>query len=573
VTRAAAGDAYAALYLLPAFIPIALFTLWPLEETGRLSLVRWDGFGPQHFIGLDNFSSLAADSTFRTACLHSIEWMLGGAVLATLLGLGLALPLHAERGGVPALSVLFFPALLPATVVASIWLLVLSPSSGLLNAFLRAIPLNGSLLAPLGNPGQALPALFIAWLWSSVGVGTLFFWTSMRTISREFYEMALAEGANAWWRFTHVTLPALRRTAGIVMVLNTALSGGVFDLVYITTGGGPGYASLILPVDVYSRAFGGKTGQGAAGAVVQIALVLLISAAALLLLRRDEPYTTSEVEGPARARGIRLASLFAFVIALFSLVPLLWLLRAVALPGRSLALGNSGPSWAALFDNLRSAWDTGLAAALGPSIALASCVVVVTVLLTVPAGFALANMVRAHWLRVPLLIIIAIALLQPGPVLVIPLFSLLRAWHLIDNPLGIVLPEIARALPLAILAVWAALSGVARDPLEAARVDGASDWQTMVLVALPLARPALAVAAVWAFMTSWNEYLLPTVVSQNGSLTTVPTALGGFAGAYDTQFGALAAGTLISALPALGLFLVVRFYAAPLLARMGGSLR
>jgi raffinose/stachyose/melibiose transport system permease protein len=80
----------------------------------------------------------------------------------------------------------------------------------------------------------------------------------------------------------------------------------------------------------------------------------------------------------------------------------------------------------------------------------------------------------------------------------------------------------------------------------------------MVSIALPLARPALYVAAIWAFVASWNEYLLPTVVSQDGSLQTVPTLLATFIGKYDTQFGLLAAGSLMAMLPTVVIYLTLR---------------
>jgi ABC-type glycerol-3-phosphate transport system permease component len=122
-------------------------------------------------------------------------------------------------------------------------------------------------------------------------------------------------------------------------------------------------------------------------------------------------------------------------------------------------------------------------------------------------------------------------------------------------------------MPFAVLVLWAFLTQLPPGVLEAAEVDGATPLRQMLHVALPLARPALVVVGVWAFVTSWNEYLLPTLVSQDGSLQTVPTLLASFIGHYDTQYGPLAAGSLMAAFPALALYLVGRRPAGTGLAR------
>jgi raffinose/stachyose/melibiose transport system permease protein len=168
-------------------------------------------------------------------------------------------------------------------------------------------------------------------------------------------------------------------------------------------------------------------------------------------------------------------------------------------------------------------------------------VVAAILLLAAPAAFALSTAKPGFWQLSSLALLFA-GLLQPTPILIVPLFAELHALHLLDSAWGVLLPEIARTLPLAVLVLWGYLAGLPRDLLEAAAADGATRWQQMIRVAVPLARPALVAVAIAAFVLSWNEYLLPTVVSQDGSLQTVPTVLGSFIGTYDTQFNLLAAG-------------------------------
>jgi raffinose/stachyose/melibiose transport system permease protein len=564
--RHRAPAAHGVLFLLPALVVVALFTLYPLVDILRLSLYRWDGYGPQHFIGLGNLRALAADSAFRLALDHSLQWIVLAVILPTVLGLGLALLFARSRLGGLATTILLFPALLPPSIVGAIWLLLLSPTVGILGA-------TGIDRAPLGDPHGAFVALFAAWLWSQIGVSVILFRAGLRAIGNEFHEIARMEGAGAIWRFRHVTLPALRRTLGGTLLVNGVLAGAVFDLVYVTTGGGPGDATTVLPLDMYNRAFGGRTGEGAAVATIQVLLILAVALVALPLLSTDHSFAGGEPEVTRTARRPRAAGLGAIAVGMVSLLPLLWLARALALPGRALSLGTAGPSLGAVGTNVQAAFTQGLGGALLTSLGLAGAVTAGTLLLAAPAAYGLADGVRSRTVRAGTVATLALAALSPAPVVIIPLFTLLHRLGGLNTAWGIALPEIAQALPLAVLAIWLSLRGTGREPIEAARVDGASPLQCMVYIALPLARPGLAVAALWAFVTSWNQYLLPTVVSQDGSLATVPTVLAGFAGAYDTQLGALAASTTIGVLPTLLLYLALARLSGAGVRRMWETLR
>jgi len=549
------------LYTTPALTLYVLFVLWPLLHSAWLALQEWDGYGPQRFVGLRNFGDLAADPVFRTALAHSLAWELAAGVGLTVCGLGLALLIRQSRAHAPALSAIFFPALLPATVVAAVWTLVLSPLDGLLNTILNRIGAGGLAADWLGDVHLALPALFVAWAWSAVGIGTLLFWAALRSIGREYLELALVEGAGAFWRFRHVLLPAVRRTAILAVLINAALAGQVFDLIMVTTGGGPGYATMLLPVDMYGRAFGGRTGEGAAVAVVQIVLGLVLAGLALLLSRLPHASMSGDgtVDRPIRRpAGTWVATAALFLLLALLLLPLAWLL-AVALGWGALTVGSPAPTlspatWG--WDNFSSVWSLGMGSGLKTSLVLAAGATVLTLGLAPPAAFALF---RGHriW-SVPVAILLGVGLFQPTPVIIVPLFSLLKALGLLDTPWGVLLPEVARSLPFAVLLLWAFFTQVPAEVLQAAEVDGAAPFQQLWHVALPLVQPALLVAGIWAFVGSWNEYLLPTLVSQDGSLQTVPTLLGSFIGRFDTQFGLLAAGSLVALLPSLLIYLAFR---------------
>jgi ABC-type glycerol-3-phosphate transport system permease component len=507
--------------------------------------------------------------------MHSLKWEAAAAVIPTALALGIALVARESRMRSALLAAILFPALLPATIAAAVWILVYSPTSGLLDALLRTIGLGGLVRGWLGDPQLALPALFVAWMWSAIGIGTLLLWAGLRSIGREYVEVAMLEGAGPLRRFQHVLLPGIRHLLPIVFVINAALAAGVFDLVYQTTGGGPGYATMLLPIDMYGRAFGGQTGQGAAVASVHVMLGLLLALAALLLVRpRHDAMAEGEAADYVSKSHAGATAAFGCVVAIVTL-PLGWLL-VVALGGVQLQPGLTAATldprtW--VWGNFGSAWNAGMAGAFETSLLLALSVVLLTVIVSAPAAFALSRLVRRRIWRLAILALLLAGLFQPTPVLIIPLFSLLNHLGLFNTPWGVLLPEVARAIPFAVLVLWGFLSALPAHVLDAAEVDGATPLQQLLQVAFPLARPVLYVVVIWSFVGSWAEYLVPTIVSQDGSLQTVPTLLATFVGRSDTEYGLLAAGSILAILPALIIFIALRGSAAAGLERIGRRVR
>jgi raffinose/stachyose/melibiose transport system permease protein len=555
-SRVGGKQILASALLLPAGAIYALFLLWPMVEVVRLSLFRWTGYGPATFAGLSNYAALWSDTPFHASVWHSIIWEVAAIAVPSVLGLAFASLLRHSRGHALLLSVIFFPALLPPVAVAATWVLMYSPATGLLDTVLRTAGLPA--VDWIGNPSLALPALFVAWLWSTAGLSTLILWVALGRIGGEWTDIAAIEGATPLWRFRHIILPGIRRPAVLVMVINAALAFGVFDLVFITTGGGPGYATMMLPMEIYGRAFGGQAGSGAAVATIQIAGGLVLALAASVLFHRGESLDTGESPATRLRSG---STVISMLLGGIWLLPLLWLLPLALEPGQSLLINGISfhpARWNV--SNAAAVWQQGMGGAMGESLTIAALVVSGTLLLSTPAAYALSRLSpRQAMLPAALLLT---GLFQPTSALIIPLFSWLRDLGLLGSIWGIVLPEIGRTIPLAVLIVWGFLAQLPRDVFEAAEVDGAGPIRQLLSVAAPLIAPALAAVGIWSFVSSWNEYLLPLLVAQDGSIGTVPGLLATFVGRYDTEVGLLAAGTLLSMAPSLLIFLLLRQRAA-----------
>ncbi len=548
------------LYVLPAGAVYGVFILWPLVRLALLSLMQWNGvslLSSAVFVGLRNYGALFQDPEFGDELLHSLWWLGVTLVVPALIGLGFALLLRsvprAPRGILRAL--LLVPLLLPTVVIATAWRLIYNPLSGPLSSALRALNLNQLALAWLGDPNVVLPALLAPACWASYGLAMLLCEAALGAVSPAVTAAAHIDGAGAWTRFRYITLPYLRGVLPLAMIVTALTAAPSYDLnVLLGPAGGPGYASTTLTLTAYGKTIGGQgdVGGGAAAAVLQAIAALVLAAAALLLARAQASGEESGERDMAlsqrRQRRLMLLStpLAIAATALF-LFPIAWLV-VVALqtaPGQTLAT--------TVGTNLGAVRDQGFGDAFAASFAIGAIVAAGTLLVSLPAAYALAT-TRRRWVQGVAAVALALGLFQPMAVLIVPLYGVLNTFDLLDTAGGVILPQIARVAPLAVLILWAGVSALPPGVIEAARIDGAAPRQVLTRIALPLVVPLVAAASVWAFLTSWNDYLLPlAVVLQNGP-GTVPLVLAKFVGSSDTLYGQVATGALCATLPVLLLY-------------------
>lgn len=145
----------------------------------------------------------------------------------------------------------------------------------------------------------------------------------------------------------------------------------------------------------------------------------------------------------------------------------------------------------------------------------------------------------------------------PATMLLLPLYVVLIKLHLLNSYLGIVIIYTATALPFCVWQMKGYYDTIPFALEEAARIDGATPWQTFTRVILPLAAPALVITALFSFMTAWNEYVVANVVLQDTELYTLPLGLKMFQGSMQTQWGLYAAGSMLVSVPVVALFLIL----------------
>lgn len=261
-------------FLAPAGGLFALFVLYPIGESIRLSLYRWDGIGPKVWLGIGNYLELFGDPVFYTALSNNLLWLLLN-MLAPVLGLGSALLLNQAVAGIRlARSLFFLPFVISPVVVGLVFGWFFHSHFGLLNQILERF--GAAPVAPLDSERWAIVAVILAGLWPQTAYCTILYLTGLMTMRSELIDAARLDGARGWFLLRQVVLPELRPVTFIVVMVCIVSALRSFDLVMIMTGGGPYDSSTVLAFLMYERTFlGFRYGYGAALATI---LFLLMAA-------------------------------------------------------------------------------------------------------------------------------------------------------------------------------------------------------------------------------------------------------------------------------------------------------
>lgn len=267
------------LFVAPFFTLYSLILIYPLLRGMWLSMRRVDLFGSGEFIGLANYSRLLADPVFVQSLVNSFAVTLMIVPVLTVLAFALALALNrATREAAIFRGIFFSSAVLSVTIVTLIWRFILAPDSGLLGELWTAF--GWQPLPFLSHPDLALPAIALTTIWWSLGLPMLLFLAGLQQIPEDMYEAAALDRASRWTTLWRVTLPSLRRTTILVVMLQTAAQLQLFGQSQLLTAGGPSGASRTAVLFLFETAFG-RWELGYASAAAEI-LFLIILAVTLL---------------------------------------------------------------------------------------------------------------------------------------------------------------------------------------------------------------------------------------------------------------------------------------------------
>ena len=279
------------LLLIATFLPFAVFftVVWviPIGYALWMSLLN-DPTGAATFTGLSNYVEILTSSDFPKFLWNSIVYAVSTTVLSLLVGLGLALVVNQQiRGGSALRTMMIFPYLLPTLVVIFIWKFILDPNVGVLNQWLVQAGLVEDPIAFFSTLQWAMPAVVVTSVWKFGSFAFFILLARLQAIDPNLYERARVEGASTWQAFRDITIPHLRGAILIILLVRGIWMFNKFDIIYLSTRGGPLGATTTLPIRVYEIAFE-TVDFGGATALAGI-MFFLLAGVAVVYFRAFEP--------------------------------------------------------------------------------------------------------------------------------------------------------------------------------------------------------------------------------------------------------------------------------------------
>ena len=375
-------------------------------------------------------------------------------------------------------------------------------------------------------------------------------------------------------RFWHVTLPALKPGLMLVLVYETMISIRHFDLFLIMTQGGPGAASYTLSWQIFVETFRNlEFGIGAALSYILALATFGLSSCSFVPSGASYERRLSLVPMAPLGRGVIL-TLFSLLLVAYVAGPVAWLVSSSLQSEADITAVP--PNWIppkVMWGNFEAIFTAGqrtvtyenryqgdpaagrflpsgaenLLPSVWNSFVVGLWVAVINLLVSITAAYAIAVI---HFRgRQTALYSILVTRVIPDIALIVPLFLVVRNLGLINTKLSLILTYLAVTLPFTIFILISYFEQIPRDLYRAARADGCSHWQALRHVYLPLSVPALIASLMFAFLTSWNEFIFALILTQNIDAQTLPIVISGFVMDFTTSFSFVNAAGVIAIIP------------------------
>jgi multiple sugar transport system permease protein len=274
----------------PAMLFVITFVLVPLVFAVYISMTNWPLIGDYRFIGLGNYTSIARDTAFWKSVVYTLIYTLLVTLPILVVGYLMAVLVRANRRGSTLLRTIFFlPYVIGLSTLSFLTVLEAQPGSGGVNVLLRSLGITDGTTAWLVDGPLATGLIAVLVIWGVSGLTMVLLTAGMQGISSDLYESAEMDGASWWDRELRITIPMLRRTIAMSLILSVIGSFLAFTQFFVLTQGGPGNATTPIVLYIYQRAFVQlQVGAATALSIVLILVVGIISAAQFWLLREKD---------------------------------------------------------------------------------------------------------------------------------------------------------------------------------------------------------------------------------------------------------------------------------------------
>ncbi|WP_379133969.1 carbohydrate ABC transporter permease [Paenibacillus sp. sgz500958] len=283
------------LFILPYLAAFGLFLLFPILYGVVISLQDFELLSTEHaFVGLRNYITIFTPGTYENSIFFgglwtTIQFVIYSVPLLIFVGLALAMLVNALPGKLRTWfrTFYFLPYALSASVMAVIWLMMFDTNAGFLNSLLMKFGI-ASVPWLTATPWVWI-ALVITTLWWTIGFNMIIFVNALNEVPEDYYEAASIDGANAWNKFTSITLPSIRPVMLFVMITSTIASFNIYAQPFLLTRGGPGSTTKVLLINVLDQAFVRKdVGSASAMAILMALLIMVISVVQFRITNRKE---------------------------------------------------------------------------------------------------------------------------------------------------------------------------------------------------------------------------------------------------------------------------------------------
>jgi multiple sugar transport system permease protein len=278
------------LYIAPAMLLVIIFFVLPVIFTGWMSLHNWPLMGAQRWIGFNNYVRMFNDGRFMSALNFTAYYTVIVTIVIFAVAFPLALFVERERAFVSTYrTVIFLPVVVGLASASLLWVWLANVDSGFIGPALKALGLVDRAPNLLAAFDSAFLTIIVMVVWKIAGFTMIILLTGLQAIPTDLTEAAVVDGASWWQRFRHITLPLMRRTIALALIISVTGSILAFDQFYIMTSGGPQNRMISVVYYIFNQSFVSfNLGYGAALSIALLAILMVISVAQLWLLRVGE---------------------------------------------------------------------------------------------------------------------------------------------------------------------------------------------------------------------------------------------------------------------------------------------
>ena len=557
-------------YVLPALLVMLVVIAFPIYYTIELSFFKTPPnlqMRDKVFVGLDNYKLVLSSSQFHRVTWQTFIWTFASTLFSFALGLAAALALHRDFAGRGLLRAIFLiPYVVSAVAASYVWKWLYHSDFGVIGALAVQLGLTDQPINFIDNTQTVLASLIVVNVWREFPFAMVMLMAGLQTVPEQLLRAAQVDGANAWQRFWHITMPHLKGVSMVTVLLLMVANFNSFIIPWIMTSGGPAGASEIWITDIYNIAFGRQRyGTASAYAVILFIVMMVLGYFYVKALTRgDEGGVMAEVR-----RGIdwwRWAGRAVIVALLaFTALPMFWMVLT-SLKSQFAAM-QYPPQWWPEEPTLRNytrlvnpAGETGreFLRYFWNSFYVSALTTVIGVAIAVPAAYAFSRFRFPG--RTFLFFTVLVRNMFPAVVFLMPLFLLMRWMGLVNTHASLILTYLTFGLPLSIWLLKGFFDNIPVQLEQAARIDGATRFQAFLLIVMPLSTPGIIATSIFAFIGAWNEYVYAyTFLSRQESMT-LPVGIQRFFTEFATDWPGLMAATFLMSVPVVVLFLVLQKY-------------